>query len=97
MPDLKKAFSGALQRLQSFREVPVPFLYGSAEKEPGMGFGACCNYPHACSDPSVIAQNLTLVIFCSDTVLSASFSVSLCFFWAEKGFFLVSVKFFIAT
>lgn len=53
----------------------MPFLYGSVEKEPEMGFGVCCNYPWVCSDLTVIAESLTLIIFFSDTVLSASFSV----------------------
>lgn len=50
----------------------MPFLYGSVENEPEMGFVGVVSYPRACCDPSVIAENLTLVIF---TVLSASFSV----------------------
>lgn len=75
LPDLRRVLAEVLQGLQSFRAVPVPFLYGSVEKEPEMGFGVCCDWPCACSDLSVIAESLTLIISFSDTVLSASFSV----------------------
>lgn len=43
VPDPRKCFQRPLQRLQSFSEVPAPFLYDFVEKEPEIGFTACCN------------------------------------------------------